>query len=187
MREKTFTNHASLITKIFMNYEGWLKTVPVAITGDPLWNVEAYRLALFLADLGWRDVSKLTQDRRMFGLADQLYRATGSISANTSEGYSRSSGKDRARFYEYALGSARETRGWYFKGRHVLGPKVGEHRMQLASEIIRLLLTMVPDQRGTSLKEDEHPYHVTGSPANDENPSSTLLCLLNAVPLFESS
>ena len=70
MREKTFTNHASLITKIFMNYEGWLKTVPVAITGDPLWNVEAYRLALFLADLGWRDVSKLTQDRRMFGLAE---------------------------------------------------------------------------------------------------------------------
>jgi hypothetical protein len=42
-----------------MNYENWLKSVPDAITGDPLWKIEAYRLALFLADLGWRDVTKL--------------------------------------------------------------------------------------------------------------------------------
>ena len=159
MREKTFTPHVSLLTKILMNYESWLKTVPVEITGDPLWNVEAYRLALFLADLCWRDVSKLTVDRRMFGLADQLYRATGSISANTSEGYSRSSGKDRARFYEYALGSARETRGWYFKGRHVLGENVAAHRVALVTQIIRLLLKMIPDQReSSSLREDSAPY-----------------------------
>jgi hypothetical protein len=29
-----------------MNYERWLKTVPAAIQGDPLWKVEAYRLSL---------------------------------------------------------------------------------------------------------------------------------------------
>ncbi len=34
-----------------MNYDDWLKTVPTDITGDLLWKVEAYRLALFLADL----------------------------------------------------------------------------------------------------------------------------------------
>jgi hypothetical protein len=33
-----------------MNYEEWLKSVPVEITGDSLWKVEAYRLALFAAD-----------------------------------------------------------------------------------------------------------------------------------------
>ncbi|MFN8404533.1 MAG: four helix bundle protein [Anaerolineales bacterium] len=38
------------------------------------------------------------------------YEAVGSVGANISEGYSRSSGKDRARFYEYALGPARESR-----------------------------------------------------------------------------
>jgi hypothetical protein len=38
-----------------MNYVDWLKTVPVEIRADPLWNQEAYRLALFAADLGWHD------------------------------------------------------------------------------------------------------------------------------------
>lgn len=142
-----------------MKYDDWLKSVPAEITGDLLWKVEAYRLALFLADLAWHDVTKLTQDKRMFGLADQLYRAVGSMSANISEGYSRSSGKDRARFYEYALGSARESRGWFYKGRHVLGENVAEHRIRLVTQIIRLLLTMVPDQRISYLKEDSTPYY----------------------------
>ncbi len=150
----------------FMNYDDWLKSVPAEISGDILWKVEAYRLALFLADLGWRDVTKLTQDRRMLGLSDQLYRATGSISANISEGYSRSSVKDRARFYEYALGSARESRGWFYKGRHVLGENVAEHRMRLITQIIRLLLTMVPDQRNVSLHEESVPYVCSPSEQN---------------------
>ena len=33
-------------------------TVPKEITGDSLWKVEAYRLALFVAELGWYDISK---------------------------------------------------------------------------------------------------------------------------------
>ena len=33
-----------------MNYEMWAKTVPAEITGDSLWKMEAYRLALFAAD-----------------------------------------------------------------------------------------------------------------------------------------
>jgi len=52
-----------------MNFDSWSKLVPSEISEDLLWKIEAYRLALFLADLGWFDVSKLTQDRRMFGLA----------------------------------------------------------------------------------------------------------------------
>ncbi len=159
-----------------MNYNSWLKSVPTEISGDPLWNVEAYRLALFLADLCWRDVTKLTQDRRMFGLADQLYRATGSISANTSEGYSRSSGKDRARFYEYALGSARETRGWYYKSRQILGENVASHRMALTTQIIRLLLTMIPDQRdSSSMSEDSVPYVIPPEIKATENELAGLL------------
>ena len=109
-----------------MNYDEWLKSVPGEITGDSLWKVEVYRLALFAADLGWHDVSKLMKDKRTLGLSDQLYRAIGSIGANVAEGYSRGTGKDRARFYEYGLGSARESRGWYYDGRHVLGEKVAD-------------------------------------------------------------
>ena len=143
-----------------MNYDTWTKTVPVEITGDSLWKMEAYRLALFAADLAWPDVTKLAGDRRTLDLAGQLYRAVGSVEANISEGYSRGSGRDRARFYEYALGSARESRGWYYKGRHVLGDAVTEHRLKLLTQIIRLLLAMVPDQRtyGSFLKEDSPAY-----------------------------
>ncbi len=137
-----------------MNFKEWEKLVPETITADSLWKIMAYRLALFLADVCWIDVTKLTQDRRTMGLADQLYRAVGSISANLAEGYSRGTGKDRARFYEYALGSARESRDWYFKGRHILGEPVLEHRLNLLAEIIRLLLKMVSQQQGHVLRED---------------------------------
>ena len=143
-----------------MNYTEWLETVPESITNDSLWKMKAYRLALFLADIGWYDVTKLSQDNRTIALSDQLYRAIGSISANLAEGYSRNTGKDRARFYAYALGSARESRGWYFKGRHVLGRAVVQHRLQLFSEVIPLLLTMIPQQRRDqrTLRENSATY-----------------------------
>ena len=144
-----------------MNYENWLKEIPGEITADPLWKVEAYRLAVFASDIGWHDVSKLMRDKRTLDLSNQLYRALGSISANVSEGYSRGTGKDRARFYEYALGSARESRGWYWNGRHVLSTDVTHHRLGLLTQIIRLLLTIVPDQRGFLIHEDTRSYKAT--------------------------
>ena len=114
-----------------MNYKEWEATVHETIARDALWRVQAYRLALFAADIGWEDVTSLAQDRRTRALSDQLYRALGSISANIAEGYSRGTGKDRARFYEYSLGSARESRDWYYKARHVLDDAVIEHRLSL--------------------------------------------------------
>ena len=143
-----------------MNLEEWLETVPIEIKQDTLWKMKVYRLALFAADLGWKDINRIRRDERIKGIADQVYRALGSISANVAEGYSRGSGKDRARFYEYALGSARESRDWYYKCRNVLGEQVTEHRIQLLTDVIRLLLTMVPDQRGTAIREDTLDYHV---------------------------
>jgi four helix bundle protein len=168
-------------TKELMNYEEWEKEVPQTIKGDTLWRVEAYRLALFAADLGWIDVTTLFKDRRTLGLADQLYRALGSIGANVAERYSRGTGKDRARFYEYALGSARETRDWYYKGRHVLGEEVTNHRLDLLTQIIRLLLTMVPQQRGGVLHDESAPYLV-GSDAG-QGDGAILENLLANVPL----
>lgn len=141
-----------------MNYKEWEDSVSVEITNDSLWKIEAYRLGLFATDVGWHDATKLMQDKRTLGLSDQLYRSLGSISANLAEGYSRGTGKDRARFYEYALGSARESRDWYYKGRHILGPAVTPHRLNLLTQIIRLLLTMVPQQRQGILSETGQTY-----------------------------
>ena len=136
-----------------MNYNEWEQNVPEEITNDTLWNVKAYRLSLFLGDLAWFDLLKLGKSRDLLRLRDQLYGATGSISANIAEGYSKGTGKDRARFYEYALGSARESRDWYFKARHKLGDDVFQHRLNILTEIIRLLLTMIPQQRQSKLRE----------------------------------
>src|SRR5512139_2545087 len=142
--------------------------------------MEVYRLGLFASDVGWEDVTKLMRDPRTLKLSDQLYRSLGSISANIAEGYSRSSGKDRAHFYEYALGSARESRDWYYKARHVLRAEVTAHRLELLTQIIRLLLTMVPQQRAHILREEAVEYSVdpadTASQAvGNPDPLATLL------------
>ena len=123
-------------------------------------------MALFAADIGWEDVTSLAQDRRTRALSDQLYRALGSISANIAEGYSRGTGKDRARFYEYSLGSARESRDWYYKARHVLDDAVIEHRLSLLTQIIRLLLKMVPDQRQRRIREEHIRYEAEPDATN---------------------
>jgi four helix bundle protein len=114
-------------------------------------------------------------------LADQLYRATGSMSANLAEGYSRGTGADRARFYEYALGSARESRDWYFKARHVLSQEVIPHRLQFLAEVIRLLLTMVPQQRGRILRDETPEYIVDADDATVEV-APAFDALLNNIP-----
>jgi len=144
-----------------VTFDEWLKTAPLEFTQDPLWKMEAYRLAFLASDLSWLDVTKLMHDKRTLGLSDQLYRAVGSIKANIAEGYSHRSGKDQARFYEYSLGSAREARGWYHDARHVLGEPIALHRTRLMTKIIRLLLAMIPAERGYKLKEEQAAYIVS--------------------------
>jgi hypothetical protein len=63
-----------------------------------------------------------------------------------------------SRFYEYALAYARESRDWYFKTRRVLGEATVNHRIVLITEIIKLLLTIVPQQRGYILRESQEEY-----------------------------
>jgi four helix bundle protein len=150
-----------------MNYNDWLAIVPKEITDDTLWRMEVYRIALFVGDVAWHDVTKLMRDRRTLNLSDQLYSAVGSVSSNIAEGYSRSSHKDQVRFYEYSLGSARESRNWYFEGRHVLGETISNHRIQLHTQIIRHLLKIIPAERGYGLAEEPVPYNVDGAAALD--------------------
>ncbi len=167
-----------------MNFDEWVKTLPQEITSDSLWKMEAYRLALFAAEIGWQDALKLSLDRRMLGLSDQLYRSLGSVSANLAEGYSRGTNRERAHFYEYALGSGRESRDWYFKARHVLSKDVTPHRLQFLAEIIRLLLTMVPQQRGRVLR-DEAAEYIFATDGMSAELAPAMDALLSNVPFAE--
>jgi four helix bundle protein len=130
-----------------MNFEEWELSVPLEIRDDSLWKMKAYRLGLFLSDVAWADAAKLLRDVRTHGTADQLSRSVGKISSCIAEGYSRGTGKARATYYEYALGSTRETRDWYYKGRHVLREKVTSHRIGLCAELIKLLIRMTQNER----------------------------------------
>jgi len=130
-----------------MTYEEWERGVPEAIKADPVWQFYAYRKALFLYDLAWEDSELLMRDRRGQVIAEQLIDSAGSICANIEEGYGRGYGKDRNYFLRVAVGSARETRGWYYRGRHLLSTAVLEHRLTLASEVIALLVTELNQQR----------------------------------------
>lgn len=132
-----------------MIYEVWITKVPEEITDDRIWKVESYRLGLYASDLAWVDHSKILRLKH-YSLADQLYRSVSSISANIIEGYSRKSQKEKARYYEIALGSAYESKDWYFKSRFILGPDLSYSRIRILVSIIKLLHTMIKDQRKQS-------------------------------------
>jgi four helix bundle protein len=130
-----------------MNYEEWEKTVPDVVKDDPVWQFYAHRKALYLYDLMWDDCGQLLHDPRGRAVAEQITRSIGSISANIEEGYGRGYGKDRNYFLRVAVGSARESKGWYFRARRLISPDVLKSRLILCDEIISLLVTELNHQR----------------------------------------
>jgi four helix bundle protein len=103
----------------------------------------------------WRDADRLRQDVVMEKIAGQLYAAVGSIVSNLAEGYSRSSGRERAHIFEYALGSVRETIAWYQSAEPVLGPEATQARFAKLEEMRRMLLAIIPRERGTSIRSSK--------------------------------
>lgn len=171
-----------------MNFEQWVTTVPASITEDSLWKMKAYQLALFATDIGWHDVRALARDKRTISVADQLYRALGSIGANIAEGYSYGTGANRARLYEYALDSAREIRHWYYEARHVVSEQVTKHRLNLMTRIIQLLLTSIPQQRARTLKEQSVVYHLNvDKNCHDESTQVDDLDVLYNIPFVPTT
>ena len=134
------------------SYQDWGVEVPATIQKSPVWKATAYRKALFLYDLVWEDCEILFKDVRGHTIAKQVIRSAGSISANMEEGYGHGLGPDYARILGIALGKARESQGWYFRGRKLLPAKVLEHRLALADEVIALLVTMIDQQRRRTVR-----------------------------------
>ena len=126
-----------------MTYDEWEATVPAGARSDPTWKVEVYRMGLYLGALAWRDAERLIGDPRGAVVAGQLMRSAASIAANVAEGYGRRSPKDRAKFHEYALGSAGETRGWYLTTVDLIGKNTIDERLATLLSVTRLLLTMI--------------------------------------------
>ncbi|HEY5413670.1 MAG TPA: four helix bundle protein [Gemmatimonadaceae bacterium] len=133
-------------------YERWLRTVPAEITQDTLWRMTAYRYALYAMSRAQADVPFFEQCRATRPHVDQLLRAVGAISANLEEGYGRSGAADRAHFYEYALSTAREARGWYYKCALALPAETLASRLSVFTQIIRILTKTVPEVRASKTR-----------------------------------
>jgi len=118
-----------------------------ALKSDSIWQVAAFRKAMRLIDTAHGDALQLSKLRLYEPLSRQLFRAVSSIAANIAEGYSRSTGLDRARFLEYSLGSVREALVWYCAGRTVVGRETADDRATTLVELRRLLLTSVTSER----------------------------------------
>ena len=125
----------------------WEAQLPVEITSDPVWKCAAYRLATFICDWTWDDLDRLRANPRTIDVADQLDRSLRGIGATYTEAYSRRSPRDRCRYYEYSLGSAREARDWVFKGRRILGAARAQEMLVLLARIVSLLTTTIVNER----------------------------------------
>ncbi len=131
----------------------WESSCSPSITSDVLWKLDAYRVTLYLLHLSRIDCQALQRSRAGSGIASQLLRAAGSISANLGEGYSRSTRTDRIRFLSYSLGSARECISWYEALRVLLPEQLIEERLALLARTRSLLLGLIRalrDAKGTS-------------------------------------
>lgn len=130
------------------SFEQWSALVPSSERTDPLWHMKAYQLSRFSMQAAWPDVNRLLRHRLGRSVAEQLWRSLGSVPANLAEGYSRSSGVDRVRMFEYALvGSVRESVVWYRSSEPLLGAETVEARLGYLTQVRRILLTAIPRER----------------------------------------
>ncbi len=119
---------------------------------DSLARMRSYQLACAAIAECWEDALGLAEHPLTTEIASQLYTAVVSIAANLAEGYSRSSGRDRARLFEYALGSTRECIEWYDASTKVLGKEVVDARRARLIEIRMLLLATIPRERERNIR-----------------------------------
>ena len=163
-------------------FEAWMARVPPEITTDTIWRTPAYRFSLYLAFQAQADLPLILACRQTRAHGDQLLRSIGGISASIDEGYSRSSGPERAHFYEYALGSSREGRGWYYKCSIALPVEIAGARIGRLSRIVRILTVVIPRERamGTQWRtrrkardESPPPNHPAATSSSSQHTASS--------------
>ena len=127
---------------------------------DPLSRMRVFQLAGELIPDCFGDAKLIRSEPITEEIAGQLYAAVCSIEANIAEAYSLTSGKERALRFEYALGSVRESMSWYKSAMPILGDTTVKDRRDRLEEMRRLLLAIIPRERG-SLSPEAAILHST--------------------------
>jgi four helix bundle protein len=135
-------------------------TPPADLAGDAMWTQQAYRIAAFLAVICREDATTLEKSPGMARITEQLIASIDDVGTAIAEGYGRLSGRDRARYYEYAFGSAREAREWYRRASFGGQIELAE-RALLLTRAIKLLTVAARDERGGFSKGDSRRDRAT--------------------------
>jgi four helix bundle protein len=133
----------------------WENVQPASLTGDAIWRLDCYRESLYLLHIARADITRSVDVPASQTTSDQLLSALASIGANIAEGYGRATNADRARFFAYALGSAREAVVWY---QAVVAPADGEllkERLERLARVKRMLLGLLGRIRARTNKPFE--------------------------------
>ena len=131
-----------------LSFAEWQKTIPDTLRLEKFWSLIAYQKALYLYDLLWQDTGIWLRDERGKALSKQIIASADSVCSNIEEGYGRGYGKQYLQFYGFSLGSARETKGRIYRAKAFYPQDTLHKRMQLASEVVALILTEINRQRG---------------------------------------
>ncbi len=140
------------------DYATWEAGVHERVKREPIWQFLGYRKALYVFDLAWEDCRQFNKDVCGRAIAEQLIRSSGSIGANLEEGHGRGYGKQRDWFFKVAIGSARETKGWYWRAHCLLSADTLDGRLTLLDEIIGALIGELQRQSARRLAEPETEY-----------------------------
>ena len=98
----------------------------MARTNDRLESFGIYNIAVQLYDEFWEDSEILGKDYRGREWVKQLVRSLDSICANIEEGYGRGEGKELPQHLKIARGEAHESKGRYWRSRHLLAKEIVE-------------------------------------------------------------
>ncbi|HLA05975.1 MAG TPA: four helix bundle protein [Anaerolineales bacterium] len=131
-----------------ITFEEWQKTVSATIRSEKFWSLIAYQKGLYLYDLLWEDTEEGRKDERGQALSKQITGSADSVCSNIEEGFGRGYGKQFLQFYLYSLGSARETKGRIYRAKAFYSREILERRLNLASEVVALILTEINRQKG---------------------------------------
>lgn len=96
-----------------MNYESREEKKIKSFTDLNVWK-EAHKLVIMI----YKTTRQFPKDE-LFGLTNQIRRASVSITSNIAEGFSRNTFKDKTQFYSIALGSLTEVQNQILVARDV--------------------------------------------------------------------
>ncbi len=131
-----------------LSFEEWQKKVHETIRVEKFWSLIAYQKGLYLYDLLWNDTEEWRKDERGQTLSKQIIGSSDSVCSNIEEGFGRGLGKQLVQFYIYSLGSACETKGRIYRAKAFYTPEILNKRLNLASEVVALILTEINRQKG---------------------------------------